>query len=313
MTGYAPLAADAAAALKPFREAGSHSFHEFTVDEVRPRYIASCEANGLKPADLYRVEDQTVGEFSVRIYQPKQQQSDTVILFMHGGGWVFGNADTHDGLCRALAAGTGHSLVAVDYRLAPEHPYPAAHDDCRAAFAWLSDSDAGHGLSASQVVLAGDSAGGQLAAMLAQENTPARGNLPIAAQVLLYPITDLRMGSESYSRVTQGYPLVADTMRWFVDLYVPEDTDLTAPALSPLLGDVDAQQAPAIVITVGHDPLADEGIAYAQKLAQAGVTVTHHHLAGYAHGLFSSAGVIAQGEQQVEAVCRFIREHTEER
>lgn len=310
MNEYAPLAEDAVGPIDAFRAAGSHSFHEFSVDEVRPSYIASCAKNGLPPVEMYRVEDFAVEDFSVRLYQPTQQQTKTVILFMHGGGWVFGNADTHDGLCRALAAGTGHTVVAVDYRLAPEHRYPAAHKDCRAAYAWISNKDAGHGLIAEQVVLAGDSAGGQLVAVLAQENTPATVNLPIKAQILLYPITDLRMNTASYDRVTHGYPLVADTMRWFVKNYVGPERDLTDPALSPALGEVSADQAPAFIVTVGHDPLADEGIAYAQKLACAGVNVTHHHLAGYAHGLFSSAGIIEQGKRQVEKACAFIIEHT---
>lgn len=310
MNTYAPLAADAQGPIKAFREAGGRSFHEFTVEEVRPRYIASCAQNGLPPVELHRVQDYPVGNFSVRLYQPQEKPTDTVILFMHGGGWVFGNADTHDGLCRALAQGTGHTLVAVDYRLAPEHRYPAAHDDCREALSWVSNPDAEHGLHFKQVVLAGDSAGGQLAAVLAQENTPATDNLPLAAQVLLYPITDLRMDSDSYRRITQGYPLTAGTMAWFVEHYVPDWAPLTTPALSPALGDITHEQPPAFVVTVGHDPLADEGIEYAQKLAKAGVTVVHHHLPGYAHGLFSSAGIIPQGTRQVEAACAFIREHT---
>lgn len=303
---YPPLAADAAAVIEAFRAAGSPSFHTLELGTARTNYRASCAKNGIPAAQMAQVTDYDLGNFSVRLYTPGEIFGPTpVILFFHGGCWGIGDLDTHDGLCRALAADAGIPLLAVDYRLAPEYLYPTAHDDCREALTWLTGSTE-HGLAVSGVVLAGDSAGGHLAAVIARENTEA--TVPVLAQVLLYPVLDLTMSSESYQRVTEGYPLVAETMRHFTAAYVPAEVDLSAPELSPALAEVPDGLAPAYVVTVGHDPLADEGIDYAAKLARAGVEVVTHHLPGYAHGLFTSAGILPVGRDEVRAAAAFIRE-----
>lgn len=306
MTTYPPLAPDAAALIEAFRAAGSPSFHTLELETARTNYRASCAKNGIPAEQMAQVRDFDLGDFSVRLYVPGEVAGPTpVILFFHGGCWGIGDLDTHDGLCRALAADAGIPLVAVDYRLAPEHLYPAGHDDCRAALAWLTSSSE-HGLAVSGVVLAGDSAGGHLAAVLARENTAAA--TPVLAQILLYPVLDLTMSSDSYQRVTEGYPLVAETMRHFTVAYVPEDYDLASPELSPALAEVPQGLAPAYIVTVGHDPLADEGIDYAAKLARAGIEVNNHHLPGYAHGLFTSAGILPAGRDEIRAAAAFIRE-----
>ncbi|WP_431812666.1 alpha/beta hydrolase [Kocuria sp. cx-455] len=304
-----PVAADAVEVLEEFRAAGARSFHNFDVAQVRERYEQGCAANGLSGDSLHAVTDHRVGQFGVRVYEPRPTRGPTrVTLFFHGGGWVMGSLDTHDGLCRRLASLTGHPVVAVDYRLAPEHRYPAALEDCREALYWLLSEDAAHGLTVASVVLAGDSAGGQLAAVLANENARCAAPLPLIGQVLLYPITDLSFATPSYQRVTEGFPLVADTMRWFADLYLPEGTDRRAPELSPAFAALRPGSPPAYVVTVDNDPLADEGARYAAALAQAGTAVCFRHLSGYAHGLFTSAGRIARAGQEVEHIAAFIGE-----
>lgn len=304
-----PVAADAAAVLDTFRASGGRSFHTYPVNEVRELYERSCAANGLSGDPLAAVSDFNVDDFGVRLYAPAILRGPTsVVLFLHGGGWVMGSLSTHDGLCRRLATLTGLPVVAVDYRLAPEHPYPAAIEDSRAALRWLFSAREVHGLEVTNAVLVGDSAGGQLATVLAIENTENPDPLPVSAQVLIYPMVDLTMSNPSYGRVTKGFPLVADTIAWFADHYLPEGADRTAPDISPAFAKIAQTLPPAFVITVDNDPLVDEGASYAAALAQAGTEVRYHHLTGYAHGLLTSAGRIPRGEQIVEEIAAFIRE-----
>ncbi|WP_427136289.1 alpha/beta hydrolase [Pseudarthrobacter sp. S9] len=306
-----PVAEDATAVLERFRASGGRPFHTYPVDEVREMYERGCAANGLDGDSLSSVSDVGVQEFGVRVYEPRAQRGPTaVVLFLHGGGWVMGSLSTHDGLCRRLAALTGLPVVAVDYRLAPEHLYPAAIDDSRAALNWLFTAGPVHGLEITKAVLVGDSAGGQLAAVLAIENAKSAHPRPIAAQVLIYPMVNLTMSAPSYNRVTHGFPLVADTIAWFADHYLPQGTDRTRPDISPALAELPAGLPPAYVITVDNDPLVDEGANYAAALAQAGTEVRYQHLSGYAHGLLTSAGRIQRGEQTVDDIAGFIRDRT---
>ncbi|WP_284991023.1 alpha/beta hydrolase [Arthrobacter sp. efr-133-TYG-120] len=303
-----PVAEDAAAVLEGFRASGGRSFHTYTVSEVRDLYERSCAANGLIGDPLSAVSDFNVDDFGVRVYDPQVSRGPTpVVLFLHGGGWVMGSLSTHDGLCRRLAALTGLPVVAVDYRLAPEHPYPAAIEDSRAALHWLFSAREVHGLDISNAVLVGDSAGGQMAAVLAIENATNNSPVHVSAQVLIYPMVDLTMSTRSYARVGEGFPLVADTVAWFADTYLPEGTDRTLPDVSPALAQLPAGLPPAFVITVDNDPLADEGANFAAAMARAGTEVHYQHLPGYAHGLLTSAGRVQRGEQKVDEIAAFIR------
>lgn len=219
-----------------------------------------------------------------------------------------GSLSTHDGLCRRLAAMTGLPVVAVDYRLAPEHTYPAAIEDSRAALQWLFAAKDVHGLEVTNAILVGDSAGGQLVAVLAIENESKPDPLPVSAQVLVYPMVDLTLSAPSYDRVTEGFPLVADTIAWFAEHYLPEGVDRMAPDISPAFATLPQTLPPAYVLTVDNDPLVDEGASYAASLAQAGTEVRYQHLPGYAHGLLTSAGRIPRGEQLTDEIAAFIRE-----
>jgi acetyl esterase len=302
-----PVASDAATPLEEFRASGGRPFHTYPIEEVRELYERACAVNGLSGDSLPSVADFDIREFAVRVYDPRSYAGPTaVVVFFHGGGWVMGSLSTHDGLCRRLAALTKLPVVAVDYRLAPEHPHPAAIDDSRTALNWLFSAGTEHGLDVTKAVLVGDSAGGQLAAVLAIENAARNPPLPVAGQVLIYPMLDLTMSSPSYARVTEGFPLVADTIAWFADTYLPEDADRAAPDISPGLAQIPEGLPPAFVITVDNDPLADEGAQYAAALAKAGIEVRYQHLPGYAHGLFTSAGRIRRGEQALTDVARFI-------
>lgn len=312
------IADDAWASLDKFRSSGGVSFHHFPISEVREKYLASCSANGLHETEEPDVEDFDVDEFRVRVYDPRprhvRQEETPAVLFIHGGGWLMGNLDTHHSTARRLALRSGFPVIAVDYRLAPEHLYPAAINDCRAALTWLSSSASSHGLDVSSISLVGDSAGGQLSAVLTNECHTDPAIAPLSCQILLYPITDISderlQHGRSYQRVESGFPLVADTMRWFVDTYVPHDQDRTVADLSPLLHELPADLPPTLIITVDNDPLADEGAEYAAALAKAGCEVTYRHLTGYHHGLFTSAGVIARGETELNAVASYLIAHS---
>jgi acetyl esterase len=299
------IAPDARALIDDFRARGSPSFEKLGVEGARAAYERSCAANGIESAEVAEVSDMALGSrpaVPVRLYQPRAADDGGLIVFIHGGGWVMGSLETHDRLCRFLAHRTGSSVLAVDYRLAPEHPFPAALHDCRAV---LSAVHAGAlGSAPTRVALVGDSAGGGLAASLAAEWEPDGW---VCAQVLLYPVADLTMSSASYSRVVEGFPLTSWTMHWFADLYAPDDRwDRGRPELSPINANQPETPAPAFVVTVGNDPLADEGIAFAGRLAASGGDVEHLHLAAYAHGLFTSAGKIPTAVGVLERVARFL-------
>lgn len=312
-----PITADAWNGLRAFREAGAVSFHHIPIPEVRERYIASCKANGLHESQTLRCQDFDVDNFRVRVIDPrpefKRSLATPAVLFIHGGGWLMGNLDTHHSAARRIASLTGFPVIAVDYRLAPEHQYPAAVDDCRAAVRWVSQAHDVHGLSVTSLAIMGDSAGGQLTAVLCNEFTGDATVAPISSQVLIYPITDISQdrteNGASYQRVDGGFPMVADTMRWFIDTYLPEGQDRTVADLSPLLHELPDHLPPSYVVTVDNDPLADEGAEYAAALVRAGTDVTYRHLRGYHHGLFTSAGVMTAGETGLADIAEFIKEH----
>lgn len=310
-----PVAEDAYPPLKAFREAGSKSFHRYSVEQVREMYITSCESAPLYE-DIEPVQqDFLLERFRVRLYEPRvgaaQADPTPSILFLHGGGWVMGDLRTHHFAARRVAARTGLPVLAVDYRLAPEHPYPAAIDDARAALSWFLDRKNPHGVQVSSISVIGDSAGGQLAAVLVNETVGS--GIKLDSQVLLYPVTDLTeegiTASESYQSITEGFPLVADTMTWFADNYVERGEIRNSPDLSPQYADLPSPMPATYIVTVDNDPLAAEGTRYAEKIRMTGAEVLHDHLVGYAHGVFTSAGRIPTGEQYLNKAADFISAH----
>ena len=262
--------------------------HELSPTEAREM---RAELADMDPGiDLPTVEGRGIegpaGEIPVRLYDPRESATESpLIVFFHGGGWVIGDLDTHDGPCRKLAAETGYPVVSVDYRLAPEHPFPAGLRDCYAALEWAVAAAPDLDVDPERIVLAGDSAGANLAtavSMLARD----RDGPEIAAQVLVYPSTGDATATAAYEENGEGYFLTTETMEWFHDLYIDDEIhDGNVYAHPQLAADLSGLP-PATVITAGFDPLRDDGVAYANRLAEAGVPVEHRNYEGMIHGFF---------------------------
>ncbi|MED5800630.1 alpha/beta hydrolase [Gordonia sp. Z-3] len=228
------------------------------------------------------------GEIPVRIYHPLDPfpaERAALVVFAHGGGFVFCDLDTHDDLCRSMAAGTGAIVVSVDYRLAPEHPWPAAAHDVYAVVAWAADRAEEFAADAERLVIVGDSAGGNLAAVttvLARD----RGGPGVRAQVLLYPVISADFTTESYVRFGEGHYNTASAMKWYWDQYVPVRDHRTHPHVSPAHADL-LGLPPTIVVTAGYDPLWSEGSGFVNALEAAGVSTTHRDHPGAVHGFMT--------------------------
>jgi acetyl esterase len=264
-----------------------------------------------KETPIGRSEDRTIpgpaGDIRVRIYTPLDSKGALLpgLVFFHGGGFVIGDLETHDDLCRCLANGSFCRVVSVDYRLAPEHPFPAAVEDAYAATRWVAEHADDFGI-AGPIAIGGDSAGGNLAAVvcqLAKADGPA-----IAFQLLVYPVTQLgRPDMPSMEENAKGYFLERESMQWFTRMYCADAAHKSDARLSPLIATDLSGLPPAYVITAGFDPLRDEGIAYAEKLDAAGVSVTHVHYPGMIHGFFSLRGLIPKAREAVAAAGAAVR------
>lgn len=238
----------------------------------------------------------------LRLYEPLQGTwPHPVLVYYHGGGWVIGDLDTHDVVCRTLCAASGCAVLAVDYRLGPEHPFPAATDDALAAVRWVRAHGAAHGLDATRIALGGDSAGGNLAAATALAMRQA-GDAPALLQLLIYPATDMRAVAPSHTHNGQGYVLTADTIAYFRSHYVPEPARWDDWRVSPLLAADHAHLPPALVLTAGFDPLRDEGRQYADTLSAAGVPTQYLCFERQIHGFITMGRVIDEAHTAL-AVC----------
>jgi acetyl esterase len=240
------------------------------------------------------------GPIPLRLYRHGEGSSQRpVLVYFHGGGWVIGDLDTHDTLCRQLALASGCVVVSVDYRMGPEHPFPAAVDDACAATRWVAAQAAALGLDATRLAVGGDSAGGNLAAVV---SLALRGELPLAFQLLIYPATDQHRTHESHRRNAQGYLLTADTMTWFHDHYITDPAHDDDWRASPLRHPDLSRLPPALVLTAGYDPLRDEGMAYAQRLSESGVWATLVSFERQIHGFMPMGRVIDEANEAV-ALC----------
>ena len=254
------------------------------------------------PLELAEVRDVDAAGIPARLYRPAEATGGA-LLFMHGGGWALGSVDTHDGLCRELAAGSGATVLSVDYRLAPEEPYPAALDDCDTAYYWLRLASDDLGIDFDRVALAGDSAGGALAAGLALRLRD-RDEPPARLQVLLYPCLDPALDTASATEFADGFRLTRANMRWFWRSYLGGATadGESAPALASDL----AGLPPALVVTASHDVLRDEGEAYAGRLRDAGVETESLRVEGTLHGFLRFAEWPAARETRA-VICDRLR------
>jgi len=260
------------------------------IEETTPQEARAQRAAMLRPSPEPIAEcwDLDAGGVPCRFYRPAVVRSPGLLVWCHGGGWVLGDLDSHDDPCRSLANRGGCCVLSVGYRLAPEDPFPAAVDDALAATRWAGEHLADLGCRV--LAIGGDSAGGNLAAVVANH-----ASTPICFQLLVYPATDARMGHPSITENGDGYFLTATGMRWFFDQYLSgPDGALEDPRVSPLLEDPERLAAgpPAMVVTAEFDPLRDEGAAYARALAEAGVPTTHVRVDGQIHGFFSLFGLV---------------------
>ena len=283
------------------------------IDELRHNFnelVISLQTPGPK---LKHIEDRDIpgphGTIPVRIYWPDDAPDGALPMFVHfhGSGFVVLGLDSHDNACRELAEGAGCIVVAVNYRKSPEHKFPQPPDDAWAATQWAVENSAELGGDAGRIAVGGDSAGGCLAAVVAQR--AAREGAPdIALQLLIYPVTDMSDGTESYRRFADGFSLTADMMRWFIRCYLNSDDEKTDPTAAPLRAGDLSGVASALILTASHDPLLDDGIQYGEKLRAAGVAVTHSDYAGQIHGFWNFTDRIdAAFEARAEA-CAALRE-----
>lgn len=232
-----------------------------------------------------------------RIYQPSAKSSALPLLvYFHGGGFVIGDLDSHDNLCRAFCEALPAVVVSVDYRLAPEHRFPAAIEDALAATRWAADNASDLGADPARLMVGGDSAGGNLATVVCQLARDS-GGPAIAHQLLLYPVCDADLSRQSYQRLGHGYFLETPMMQWFWDQYLPEASCKTDPRAAPLRAASLERLPAATIITAGYDPLNEEGNLYASGLREAGVSVHHREVPGVIHGFMSFIGMAAIADQ----------------
>ncbi len=236
--------------------------------------------------------DGAVGPLAARLYVPQalvdSDGDDPLLVYFHGGGWVVGSIDTHDAPCRVLAERARVRVLSVDYRLAPEHPFPAAVDDVVAAYRWVAAHAAEFGADPDRLAVGGDSAGGNLAAVAAIE--AARAGLPLRFQLLIYPATDMKGRFESRRLFAEGFMLTRDRMAEAEQKYLG-DHDRTDPRAAPIEADLPDGLAPAYVVTAGFDPLRDEGEAYARQMSEAGAEVVVRRFPGHIHSFFNAVGI----------------------
>ncbi len=292
---------DAAAVFKAFQEAGRPPYETVSPAEARELYLKGRFVSNPEPPELASVEPLTIpspaGSIPARIYTPTKLRKVNGLapglVFFHGGGWVIGDLDSHDVVCRKLADEGELMVVSVDYRLAPEHKFPAAVDDAIASTKWIAENAKQFGIDASRLMIGGDSAGGNLAAVVA---IAARdGNGPdIAGQVLIYPAIDFAMTHPSHKEPETSVLLTHSVILWFRDHYLNGAADVSDWRASPARAGTLIGLPPAYVLTAGADPLRDEGDDYAHRLKEAGVAVTHRTFPGQFHGFFTMGKLLQQ-------------------
>jgi acetyl esterase len=279
--------------------------HTLSPAEARDFYRDRRHATQPKPPEVGQVKELSAsgpaGVIPLRSYRPRGSKDAAmlpVLVYFHGGGFVIGDLETHDTLCRELANLSGCAVIAVDYRLSPEHRFPAAVLDCLAATRWVRDHAAELKLDASRIAVGGDSAGGNLAAVVAID-ARNQGDLALAFQLLIYPATDLNSNAPSHTENGQGYLLTRDTMDYFSGHYIPDPSQYDDWRCSPLRQPSLSNLPPALVLTAGFDPLRDEGAAYAERLSAAGDRSVYVNFARQIHGFITMGKIIDEANAAV--------------
>ena len=303
----------ARALLDAAKASGAPEMWELTPDQARAEYLRRTE-RVRADVDIYRVEDRQipgpVQPIKVRIYAPQasqEQASLPVLVWYHGGGFVIGDLDSHDSACRALANQTECLVVAVDYRLAPEHKFPGAVEDCEAALHWVAAHATELGGDPGRIAVGGDSAGGNLAAvvaLLARE----KGGPKLCFQLLIYPCVAPEPETPSHHQFAEGYLLTRKTITWFFKQSLRSSKDTLDPRYAPLEEKDLSSLPPSLVIVAGFDPLRDEGVDYAKALIDAGNKVTLSNYEGMIHGFYLMGGMIDKANQAIEESARHLKE-----
>ena len=295
-------------------ERGVPPVHTLAPEEARRLYLERRGFTQPAPQPVAEVRALTAegpqGPVPARLYRPFGAAANAVLpllVFCHGGGWTIGDLDTHDVVCRELCNASGCALLAVGYRLAPEHRFPAAFDDCLAATRWARAQAAALGIDAERIAVGGDSAGGNLAAAvaIAERDTGA----PLAFQLLIYPATDMRAVARSHTTNGQGFVLTADSVAYYRGHYMPDAALWSDWRASPLLASDLSGLPPALVVTAGHDPLRDEGQQYADALSAAGNRVQYLCFERQIHGFFTMGRVIDEATTLVALAAAVLRRY----
>ena len=277
------------------------------LEKMTPVEAREMQLRYYRPSDyeIFSRRDIDAGGVPARLYLPSAEKNLGLCVFMHGGGWVIGTLDSHDDVCRRLAMQSGHAVLSIDYRMAPEFPFPTPLEDCIAATRWARDNAASLGCDASRMVVCGDSAGGNLATLVAQHSGVA-----LKMQLLVYPATDARCITESYRKNGEGYLLTAAAMDWFFGHYLSGGKGSAEdPLVSPLLASdaVLAKMPPTLVVTAEYDPLCDEGEQYAQKLTSLGVPTSCARYRGQIHAFLRYGRILDDGYLLIAQLAAAIR------
>jgi acetyl esterase len=302
------------AVLELVIKSGRPPYHQLSPKDARQLFRETRPASTPTPPEIGVVSNMLAegpdGPIPLRVYRPRGVAADAPLpglVFFHGGGWVIGDLDTHDVLCRQLTAEAGITVVAVDYRLAPEAKFPAAADDAWAATRWVVAHADRLGIDARRLAVGGDSAGGNLAAVVSLLARDA-GAPAIAFQTLLYPVTDVGIEWPSYREFAEGYLLTSQSMRWFIGHYLAAEKEAVDWRVSPLRAPSLRGLPPAVIVTAGFDPLRDEGEAYARALRDASVTVDYVCYGGMIHGFVPMGRLIETGNRVVSHVAASLRQ-----
>lgn len=304
----AALEPEISAALRLLNAMPDSDFSDLPVRQARQQIDEEAVLFGGRPLPMAEMRDVQIpsfsGEIPARLYRAERRDADRLLIYFHGGGFVLGSLTSVDTVCRFIAANSGVSVLSVDYRLAPEHPFPAAIEDARTAFMFAASRAAEWGHDAKRIAVGGDSAGGNIAAVLCQQLREAA--VRPAFQLLFFPVTDLSAKSASYREFAEGYFLTEKQMEWYTRHYL-SDTDPADPRVSPLLAEDLSGLPPAYVAVAGFDPLRDEGEAYARRMVEAGVPVALRRHDGLIHAFVNTTGVGRTGREALLEACGALR------
>ncbi len=311
-TDRARLDPQARAVIENAARSGGPALDSLSVAEARRLYRETRLRLAPPPVAVEEVRDFSfpgpAGDIGARYYRPlgsEAREALPAVVYFHGGGWTCGDLDTHDSVCRGIAAHGRCAVVAVDYRMGPEHKFPAAVEDALAAVRWVSKNASPFAIDAARLAVAGESAGGNLAAVTAialRDSEPG-----LAMQVLVYPVTDQAADTDSLERFAQGYSLTRDLLRWYQAQYLRDERDRADWRASPLRAREHSRLPSAYILTAGFDPLLDEGRAYAERLARAGVAVTYECFEGQIHGFLPMGGAIAAAHHAHYRIGQMLR------